>query len=118
MKKASKKWTQDEIEILKKYYWDLGPLGLTKMIPNHPHCSIVAKGRKLGLNSKDKVFWTDEEVEIMKQYYTTEGTKVYKRLQNRSKRNKIYIILFYNYILEYFSGDNFSEKLYNASYLW
>lgn len=87
MKKAGSKWTQDEIEILKKYYWDLGPLGLTKMIPNHPHCSIVAKGRKLGLNSKDGVLWTDEEIEIMKKYYPTEGTKVYKRLQNRSKEN-------------------------------
>ena len=85
MKKAGSKWTQDEIEILKKYYWDLGPLALTKMIPNHPKCSIIAKGRKLGLNSKDGVLWTNEEVEILKQYYPTEGTKVCNRLPNRSK---------------------------------
>ena len=85
MKKQSTKWSKSDIEILKKYYWDLGPLALTKMIPDHPKCSIVAKARVLGLNSKEGVLWTDEEVEIIKQYYPTEGSKVYKRLKNRSR---------------------------------
>ena len=86
-KKPSMMWNKEDIEILKRYYWDLGPTALTKMIPDHPMCSIVAKARRMGLKSKTGVKWTDEEVEIVKQYYPTEGTNVCMRLPNRSRAN-------------------------------
>lgn len=81
MKKKALKWTEEELEILKNNYCELGLYKTTTLIPNHPMCSVVAKARKLGLSSEKRVQWTEEELEILRKYYPVEGTKVYKRLK-------------------------------------
>ena len=78
-------WTNDEVKILKENYYDLGPYKLQGLLPNRTYMAIVAKGKSLGLINKDNIMWTNEEIEILKQYYPSEGTKVEKRLNNRSK---------------------------------
>ena len=85
-KQTPNKWTDLEIQILKKHYYELGPHNLSKIFYNHPRCSIVAKARMFGLEYKNKgVQWEKEEIEILKKYYPKEGTKISSRLPNRTR---------------------------------
>ena len=81
----NREWTNDEVKILKENYYDLGPYKLQGLLPNRTYMAIINKGKSLGLINKDNIMWTKEEIEILKQYYPTEGTKIEKRLNNRSK---------------------------------
>ena len=82
MKKNSKFWTIEELEILKEHY-DLGPLEIIKLLPNRSYKSVVAKAHKLGLC--DGYFWTDEEIEVLKQnYYDLGPHKLQFLLPNRT----------------------------------
>jgi len=78
-------WTDKELEILKENYYELGPYKLQKLLSNRTYQAIVAKGKSLGLVNKDNIMWTKEEIAILRKYYPTEGTKIEKRLNNRSK---------------------------------
>ena len=100
--KKNKLWTQAELEILKQNYYDLGPYKLQSLLPNRNYMSIVSKGKKLGLIYKDNIMWTQEEIDILKQYYPTEGTKVEKRLNNRSRKSIL--------VTAYYHGIKFDRK--------
>ena len=60
-------WTKEEIEILKRYYYDLGPSGIAKMLPNHKTNSVSEKANQLRLIYKNSaVPWSEEELNILK----------------------------------------------------
>ena len=85
-----KKWGSEEDAILIEYYPKEGwgvisrlPIPRTKSsIEGRAHFLRLRIERKKPRNS-DRL-WSDEEVEILNKYYPTEGTKVQKRLPNRS----------------------------------
>ena len=61
-------YTQEEIEIIKKYYpqgnWDM----LLSLLPNHPKSSLVTKANKLGLKQENS-HWTEHDIQtILKRY--------------------------------------------------
>lgn len=95
------KWTDEEVEILKKYY----PTGdmdeLLKMLPNRTLGRIRDKANKLGIKrevvSKRKetgkmLVWTDEEVDLLKKVYADLSNKelleMFPRFDIRRIRNK------------------------------
>lgn len=81
-----KRWTKEEIEILKKHYSTSTPDELLKLLPGRNIKAIKTKANKLGLSktdetrslirtmiNKERIIWTDEEIEILKKYYPKYG---------------------------------------------
>ncbi len=112
-------WTKKEVEILKQNYYDLGPNKLQSLLPNRTHMSIVYKGKKLGLVYKDNIMWTKEEIEILKKYYPTEGSKVEKRLSNRSRTSILATARYYGieFDRKYESWDLAEDEIVYDFYL-
>ena len=80
-------WTNEEIEILKKYYLIEG-LKVIDRINGRTKAAIGAQARRLGMKKPQnqlKQKWTDEEIEILKKYYSIEGLNVIDRLDGRTK---------------------------------
>ena len=77
-----REWTEEEIEILKKYYPVEG-IKVMNRLENKTKNAILFKVRQLKIKSLKS--WTDEEVKIFKQYYPVEGMKVTNRLNGRTK---------------------------------
>lgn len=45
----SRKWTDDEVDLLKNKYESVGPSGMVKLLPGRPYQTIVSKANRLGL---------------------------------------------------------------------
>lgn len=86
------KWSDEELDILKKYYSEYGPYGCKERGIDRTHCSIVKKANKLGLKMTDDakfdlfctkvrgvrkkyLQWTDEEISILKNNFIEIGAK-------------------------------------------
>lgn len=78
-----REWTEEEIEILKKWYPVEG-LKVRDKLEGRTKSSIQATATRLNLQSPDRS-WTDEEINRLKKYYPVEGVKVAKRLNNRNR---------------------------------
>jgi len=79
------RWTEDEVEIIKKYYQKFGAKKLSEtLLPNRSPSAICHIAWRLGLTGKLCRRWTDEELKILKEYYPKMGLKVMKLL-NRSR---------------------------------
>lgn len=78
-----RKWTDEEIEILKKWYPVEG-LKVRDKLEGRTKSSIQATATRLNLQSPDRS-WTDEEINKLKKYYPVEGVKIAKRLNNRNR---------------------------------
>ena len=86
-KDSNYRFTNEDIEFLKKYYpsgdWDI----IFKRIPNVSKQSIQTKMSKLGIKQINESIWTDEEIKILKQYYEIDISKVQDLLPNRSYKS-------------------------------
>lgn len=80
-------WSDDEINILLKYYSDFGAYYCIDKGINRSISAIRCKAGKLGLMYKDtKRKWSIDEDNILKEYYPIEGLNgVMSRLTNRSE---------------------------------
>lgn len=77
-----RRYTEEEIELLKKYY----PIEGSKCnvrFKDRTELAIINMAAKLNLKF-DKKYWSSEELEIIRKYYPTEGQDIVKRLPNRS----------------------------------
>lgn len=83
----SNSWSDEEIDILKKYYPKLGS-ECKEYLPNRNKKSIVAQARRLNISFCDaNKKWTIEEENILKKYYKLEGEKAFDRIKNRTYRS-------------------------------
>lgn len=80
-KKNSPMWTNEENEILRKYYPTEG-LKVEERLENRTKVAIIAQISRLKLKFGK---WTDEEIGILKKYYPTEGLRVKERLKNKTE---------------------------------
>ena len=78
-----REWTENEIEILKKWYPIEGG-NVEKRLNGRTRCTIHTIACKLGIKAPDN-FWTEEEINILKRYYPVEGIRVKSRLKWRTK---------------------------------
>lgn len=81
-----KKWTDDDLKIVEKYYYEKSVEEIRKMIGYRHTCDAIQTKalRKFGY-SKDNS-WTDDEICILKTYYPIEYVdEVCKRLPNRTR---------------------------------
>lgn len=67
-----KKWSNSEIDILRKYYSKIDSTELDKMLPRWSHKEIYGKARSLNLTVKKNIVWAQSEIEILKKYYGKE----------------------------------------------
>ncbi len=84
-----KRWTQDEIEVLKKYYLNYGPKYCAGLI-DRTYKAITTKIMGLRIHTKIipkasiERFWREEEKAILIKYYPDYGLKYCTNLLNRS----------------------------------
>lgn len=77
-----REWTEEENEILKKWY----PIEGTKAayrLEGRTREATQTQAKRLGLKSFN--IWTEEENETLRKYYPIEGIKVIDRLEGRTK---------------------------------
>lgn len=79
----NKRWTDQEIGILRQYYPDEGGKTIERL-PGRNKTSIWVMAHKLGVRHYSPQ-WSLKELEILNRYYPIEGTKVAKRLLGRTK---------------------------------
>ena len=75
-------FSEEEIEILKKYY-PIEGTKCKKRLKGRTVAAISALAYKLGIKS-ERFTWTEEEIEILKKYYPIEGLKVADRIPDKS----------------------------------
>lgn len=78
----NREWTIEEIQIMKKYYIELGGNEIAKYLPNRTINEIRSKAAIMNLTRNKR--WSNKENEIMKKYYPTMGSNVQTLLPNRS----------------------------------
>ena len=67
-------WTNEEIELVKKYYIEKGYTWLhDNCLPNRSLQSIKSKAMQLNLNQTSYDYWTEEEDNILRKYYNIKG---------------------------------------------
>ena len=80
-------WTDEEFEILRKYYKD-DINKVVEMLPNRTYKAITTKAKRLGIKSRE--FWSEEENELMKKYYPI--MPIYDVLKYFPNRTRVSII--------------------------
>ena len=79
------KWSEEEDEILKKYYPIEGE-DVAERLPGRTKSACKNRSNILNINKPRKILWSEEEDEILKKYYPIEGVLgVIKRLPNKSR---------------------------------
>lgn len=81
------KWTDFEIDILKKYYITDGARGCIERGVNKTEKAIRHKVSALQLSSdNNRSKWSDDELGLLYKYYPIEGYDVYKRLNGKTRK--------------------------------
>ena len=83
MRSSNKKWTDEEIKILKESYPKVGAEGGRKLLPSRSAGSCRAMATKYGVTDCCTK-WSDEEIEILKDNYLKMGKDVAKLLPGRT----------------------------------
>ena len=81
-----REWTEEENNILKKYYPVEGYKEVIDRLEGRTRGAINLQAKKLGIKAPDNT-WTEEENDILKEYYPSEGCKVANRLNGRTKKS-------------------------------
>lgn len=81
-----KPWSEEEDEILKKYYPSMFNK-VSEKLPGRSPEACRKRAKRLGINVMEKRPWTKEEDEILREFYPTMGGDVYKLLDGRTKRS-------------------------------
>ena len=84
---GNKKWSEEELEILKEYYSELGA-GVHELLPGRSETACDTMAYRLGISPPDSrkipVRWTDEEIEVLKTNYHKLGKDVAALLPGRT----------------------------------
>ncbi len=78
-----REWTEEENNILKKYYPVEGYKEVIDRLEGRTRGAINLQAKKLGIKAPDNT-WTEEENAILRKYYPVEGIKVIDKLENRT----------------------------------
>lgn len=88
-----KKWTDEEVEIIREYFPQGGARLVIEKGVNRDVREIGAKASNMGIKiDSGRNYWTEEEEEILRKYYPEEGINVVDRLEGKDKlsvRNKV-----------------------------
>lgn len=76
-------WTEEEIEILKKWY-PIEGIKVKDRLKSRTKSAIITQAHKLGLKDGNKK-WAEEEIKILIKYFPIEGMKVVNRLKGRTE---------------------------------
>ena len=82
------RWSETEIEILKKHYPEMGG-DVCKLLPGRSRYTCTSMANSLGIyytKFTNNKLWTSEEIEILKKHYPEMGGDVCKLLPNKDKK--------------------------------
>jgi hypothetical protein len=82
-------WTEEEEQILRKYYSQYGGVRLLSNMLGRSIVGVYAKGKSLGLKIQ-KTKWTSEKIEILKNRYPKEGPSKSLQTDLDSSASSIY----------------------------
>lgn len=80
---ANKKWTNEEIKILKEFYPKVGADGVHKLLPHRSEDACCVMAARYGVRAYHAK-WSDEEIMILKNNYREMGKGVAKLLPGRT----------------------------------
>lgn len=79
-----KKWTDENLIILKDNYYNGNLDNILKLLPNRTYKAITTKAKRIGVKTRD--FWSENELEALKKHYKIlEIDELLNFLPNRSK---------------------------------
>ena len=81
--RRGKKWTDDELAILKEFCPKVGAAGVHKLLPHRSVNACENMALKLGVSAQ-KLKWTDAEIEILRENYPKLGKAVAELLPGRT----------------------------------
>ena len=96
-KEHNKPWTEEENEIIRKYYATEGKMVYKRLTGRTPKACIT-HAKVISCTPKSRKLWTEEELNILNTYYLLEGVNIIKRLPDRdlstirNKANKLGLI--------------------------
>lgn len=84
-----RKWTDDEIEILKKYYSTKPIEYVMEKLPNRTYQAIGKKANLLGMYSYYNIisYWNDEQTQILLDNWETKTDEEIAKMLNKDKRS-------------------------------
>jgi hypothetical protein len=82
---GGKRWTKEEVKILRKNYSNLSKEELEKLLPERNWMTINKKASDIGLE-KDRM-WKQEEIDILKNNYNLSISELLNLLPNRTKNS-------------------------------
>ena len=88
IKTKNKKWTDDEVSILKENYTTKDFDELLTLLPNRTYSAIRTKAEKLGI--KKRLYWTEDEIKCLEENYSKLPVDdICKLIPNRSRKTII-----------------------------
>ena len=79
---ARKKWTEEENNILRKYYRTMGS-AIVNYLPGRTYKACQAQASKLGC-TYERVDWTKEEIDLLVRYWANTGRAIARYLPKRT----------------------------------
>jgi len=87
----AKKWTKEELELLKRYYETSTKKKLLEIFPDRTYYSIEVKAGRIGLTktvNTNENAWTEEELELLRDnFYSKSSDKLSELLPLRNKKS-------------------------------
>lgn len=97
VKIGNKRWTADELDILKNHYKYNQIKLVQKLLPSRSYSAIVSKAEKLGI--KTRTYWSDKEIKILcNNYHKCSLDEMMILLPGRTRKTIITMAQQYNLI--------------------
>ena len=82
---SNNRWSEEEDDIIRKYYPIGGTKEVQKYLPNRTSQTISIRANRIKDVNPNKAKWSEEEDDIIRKYYSTGGKKeAQKYLPNRT----------------------------------
>lgn len=76
-------WTEEENDILRKYYVSEGTMQVSQRLKNRTISGIQSQANKLGLT---RIGWSEKEIQLLRELYPINGANIPELLTTKSRR--------------------------------
>lgn len=118
---TSKKWTQDEDDIMYKYYPILSPTEVAEMLPNRTYYGVIHRAKVLNIQSNINRNWSEEENNYIKENYKLQPDYIIAKELNRSQscvKNQRHVLGLYRRDIDSFTYPTISKYIRGHIQSW
>lgn len=118
---TSKKWTQDEDDIMYKYYPILSPTEVAEMLPNRTYYGVIHRAKALNIQSNINRNWSEEENNYIKENYKLQPDYIIAKELNRSQscvKNQRHVLGLYRRDIDSFTYPTISKYIRGHIQSW